>query len=455
MAKQVIILGSSAAVGGMTNISFALWIVPSGSQVVPNPGFVSAYAGASATEISSLQAGTTVEITNNATYPSSFSLATIEADLLTKYTAAQAAYTSGVNPIQYYGTYYDGVLTSWTTQSLSVVPLIPAVFAEAVWTSATAVNTTLTMSISNSSSVTVAFTNAGTLTSGGLCVFEVSVDNVNWFMIQATTPEVYGTSSSWAPSVGSLVLSFNVAGYGYFRTILGSTIVGSGSVTIVQQASALSTTNWVTIGQPVAAYLQATVTGTVSVNALPAGTNVIGGVEVTGHGGATLDGTVAAGAAPTNGIATLAQYNSSAPAPTTTQTQAIQADAYGNLFVNNVRRSQVKAVTGSIASTTAATLLAAQAAGVFADLANLVLTISAVASTEAIITCNISDGTTTYEFGMATGPTTVNGATLSPVTISFDPPIPATNAATAWTIALSAAAVTVRYVATFILQKAS
>src|SRR5208282_4463261 len=101
MAKQVIILGSSAAVGGMTNISFALWIVPSGSQVVPNPGFVSAYAGATATEISSLQAGNTINVTHNTTYPSSFSLAPIEADLLTKNTAAPAAYTSSVSPIQY------------------------------------------------------------------------------------------------------------------------------------------------------------------------------------------------------------------------------------------------------------------------------------------------------------------------------------------------------------------
>lgn len=190
-------------------------------------------------------------------------------------------------------------------------------------------------------------------------------------------------------------------------------------------------------------------------DALPAGTNTIGKVDILGNAGATLDATVGAGTAPTNGLAVLSQYNSSAPAPTAAETMIQQADAYGNLFVNNIRRSQVKPVTGSIDSTTAATLLAAQATGIFADLATVVLTVGGAASTESIITVNISDGTNTYEFGIQTGPTSIAGGALANVSAQFDPPIPATNSATAWTIALSAADVTIRYVATFILQKAS
>jgi hypothetical protein len=260
MAKQVIILSSSTLTGGMTSYEFAFWIVPLTAQVVPNPGFVSAFSGASGAEISALQAGTTVEVVQTTSYPTSFSLASIEADLLTKYTAAQSAYTSGVNPIQYYGTYYDGVLASWTQQSLSVVPLLPSVFAETTWNNSTTINTNLPMSISQASSLTVAFIINGTV-AGGNIFFEVSVDNVNWFQIQGTAPVTYGTSSSWTTSVGTFVLSFNVAGYAYFRTILTSLITGSGSVTIVQQASSLSSSSIVTVGQPVAAYLQATATG--------------------------------------------------------------------------------------------------------------------------------------------------------------------------------------------------
>lgn len=106
----------------MTTVQYAQWLVPSGSNIVPLVGFASAYAGASVAESAALQAGTTIEQVGTAQYPSSFSLATIEADLLSKYTAAQTALTVAPNPIQWYGTYYDGSLLSWTSQSLSLPP---------------------------------------------------------------------------------------------------------------------------------------------------------------------------------------------------------------------------------------------------------------------------------------------------------------------------------------------
>jgi hypothetical protein len=55
-------------------------------------------------------------------------------------------------------------------------------------------------------------------------------------------------------------------------------------------------------------------------------------VGIVGSAGATLDATVAAGTAPTNGLAVLTQYNTTQPAPTNTQTVALQSDQSGNLL---------------------------------------------------------------------------------------------------------------------------
>lgn len=55
-------------------------------------------------------------------------------------------------------------------------------------------------------------------------------------------------------------------------------------------------------------------------------------VGVVGNAGATTDATLAAGTAPTDGYGTLAQYNTSLPAPTNTQTVSLQSDQSGNLL---------------------------------------------------------------------------------------------------------------------------
>ncbi len=56
-------------------------------------------------------------------------------------------------------------------------------------------------------------------------------------------------------------------------------------------------------------------------------------VGVVGNTGATLDSTIGAGAAPANALAVGAVYNSSAPAPSSGQAMAVQADQAGNLRV--------------------------------------------------------------------------------------------------------------------------
>src|ERR1051326_8548002 len=53
--------------------------------------------------------------------------------------------------------------------------------------------------------------------------------------------------------------------------------------------------------------------------------------RIVGNAGATLDATVGAGTAPTNALIVGALYNSSAPAPTTGQSMALQLDQSGNL----------------------------------------------------------------------------------------------------------------------------
>src|SRR6185369_7271634 len=55
-------------------------------------------------------------------------------------------------------------------------------------------------------------------------------------------------------------------------------------------------------------------------------------VGVVGNAGATTDATLASGTAPTNGFGQLAQYNTSQPAPTNTQTVSAQSDQTGNLL---------------------------------------------------------------------------------------------------------------------------
>lgn len=68
-----------------------------------------------------------------------------------------------------------------------------------------------------------------------------------------------------------------------------------------------------------------------STAALPTGTNTIGKVDILGNAGATLDATVGAATAPTNGLAVLGVYNSTQPSPSNGQSVAIQLDANGGL----------------------------------------------------------------------------------------------------------------------------
>jgi hypothetical protein len=179
-------------------------------------------------------------------------------------------------------------------------------------------------------------------------------------------------------------------------------------------------------------------------------------VGITGNAGATLDSAIGPASAPTNGIAVLGTYKNSLPAPSNSQSLMLQMDYGGSLFVKPLRRSESVAQATTIASSSSATtVLAAQATGIFADISNLIITVTPAATTNLAFTATLSDGTNSYIYDMDTGGLATSVADPTQININFNPPLPATSAATAWTIALSVATVTVHITVVAVLQKAS
>lgn len=178
-------------------------------------------------------------------------------------------------------------------------------------------------------------------------------------------------------------------------------------------------------------------------------------VGISGATGATLDAVVGAATAPTNGLATLGVYGSTAsPTLSSGQSIAVQMDGAGDVFVRPFRRSQVKAQATTISATSSATtVVTAPPASVFADITSLVVT-ATPGATGTAFTITLSDGTANYIFDMDTGSTTTlvqNGI----LNLAFNPPLPATSAATAWTIANSSATPTIHVTVVSVQGKAN
>jgi len=157
------------------------------------------------------------------------------------------------------------------------------------------------------------------------------------------------------------------------------------------------------------------------------------------------------------GIAAAAAYGeylSTAPAPTTGKYSALQTDDAGSLFVKNTRRSQTAAQGTTITNSAAATAVTATpAAATFADLSQLVITVTPIAVTAIALTATLSDGTNTYIYDLDTGVIATGGG--SSLVVNFNPPLPATSAATGWTIALSVNTVVAHITTVVVLQKQS
>lgn len=277
----------------------------------------------------------------------------------------------------------------------------------AAWTTSTAQNTAVTLinGVAGYSSISVTLNQApsGTL-SGGVVTFETSNDGQNWYSIAGADPSALATVG---PTYTLVAATYSVFVFTlpapFFRVRLSTAITGSGTVTVGYAADTLPTIH--------------NFAGTIS--------GSLGSV-----------------------------YNSTAPAPSATATVNLQSDYVGDLFVKPFRRSQTVTTPTTIASSNAATtVMAAQGAGVYADLSNLVVTPTAQA-TGVAFTITLSDGTQSFIYDMNTGSTT----TLQiqpPLNINWNPTKPATATNTAWTIALSSASVTVHIDVTAVLQKAS
>jgi hypothetical protein len=313
-------------------------------------------------------------------------------NLVITFTSAPAAAAQGIISVQLL--FNSGTLAGTT----------------AAWTSATALNTTWTLPLNGSNSCSIGFVVTGSIT-GGAIVFQVSQDGANWLPIQGAIADGFTPLTGWTFGVGNRAVQFDVAGYAYLRLLLNPVLTGTGTVTFIFQASNAVAEPVPTVGQAIATNLQ------------------------------------------TMGNAT---YNSAAPTPAAAASVTLQADASGNLFVNNIRRSQVVTATGNIASTTAANIIAGQGAGIFADLSGILLTARLGATAAVLFGVNISDGTKTYRINMSSE-TSASGGGNPPVSVTFDPPLVATTANTAWTIALTSAtdSPSVDYVCTFIKQQAS
>jgi hypothetical protein len=325
-----------------------------------------------------------------------------------------------------------GVLTVQGVSGGTAIPVSGAV-------TATVASTTVTNTVAVSGTVTA---NQGTAnTAANAWPVEVT-DGTNVNSVKAASTAAASTDKS-------IVVQLNPV-QPNLTTALNVTAV-SGSTTAVTQATA--------------ANLNATVvgTGTFAVQATNAtAANFLAKADIVGNSGATLDAVVTAATAPANGVATLAVNETTAPSLSTGQSVAVQCDWGGNLFVKPIRRQNTTSKATTIAaSTTATTILAAQASGVFADISNLLITVTPTAGATAGVTftATLSDGTNSYIFDMNTGndsTTTIAGNPGDPINIHFNPPLPATSAATAWTQTNSVSTgVTTHTTVVAVLQKAS
>jgi hypothetical protein len=205
----------------------------------------------------------------------------------------------------------------------------------ATWTSATALNTTLSLAVTNYNTVALAATLSGTLT-GGTLVFEGSYDSgTTWLQMQVAA--IHGTTAT-LDSFGfagqiSTAWQVGVGGLTNFRLRLNPAITGTGSVTVYLSASAFPLYTATTHAQ--LQDNQGNVVLTVGGNALKVG--------ITGNAAVALDAAQNA-AAPANELVVGGVYQTTIPSLTAANASQLQVDSTGSLYVNNEGRKQTYSV---------------------------------------------------------------------------------------------------------------
>ena len=112
MARKIIVLDQTGLPSD-SNYTVAFWLsVPAARQLFyANAAATSHVVGAQAAEISAIQAGQIMERIVSVPYIKGTSLGAIQADLVSRYNAAQTELNND-NPWNHYGTTWDG--TTWT-----------------------------------------------------------------------------------------------------------------------------------------------------------------------------------------------------------------------------------------------------------------------------------------------------------------------------------------------------
>ncbi len=106
-AKQVIIMSIFVSQGGRMTIRYLLWLTT--TQPIPLPSVQSSWVDASTAEVNAIQAGTTIEINDSMSLPSTLTKAQVQTVLANEFTARQAYLAGNVQPGQFFGVFEDSV----------------------------------------------------------------------------------------------------------------------------------------------------------------------------------------------------------------------------------------------------------------------------------------------------------------------------------------------------------
>lgn len=378
--------------------------------------------------------------------------------------------TDGAAPPSIPGTGVRGWLRSiYDTLVAGIITLAARNSGTASWTSGTtagASGANVTVTATGYQSVRLALNNSvGGIT--GTVVLEGSMDGgttfpwpVNTVMDNSSALGIISTggiitfANAFVTGAGSSLIG-NCSGFTHVRVRL-SVAINTGTVTVYLAATNSSPTNQIPGGVYVEnpSNLPVPVTGTLAAVTTVSTVSTVSAARVVGNGGNTTDGVIGAATAPLNAFAQLVVAQTTAPSLTAGQSCAQQADYQGSKFVKPFRRGQTGYTPLTIANdSTSKTLVAAQAAGIFADLVTFICTVAPAATTPISFTITISDGTQSIILDMDTGSLTTG--TPVPIIIPFNPALKAATAATAWTVQLSVNTVTVHITTEFVLQKAS
>lgn len=108
------------------------------------------------------------------------------------------------------------------------------------WTTANGIlNASLSLAVTNLSTLTLAIVSTTTITAG-ILTFEVSMDNTNWITIMMARTDIMGVESSYTITAStSRAWSTSVSGFSFFRVRVSTAILGTGTVSVAMAGQAM------------------------------------------------------------------------------------------------------------------------------------------------------------------------------------------------------------------------